>query len=283
VNNRRERRAEAANLKRLARAARVRCVACERVSQRMSREHFWPQWLVRHAGVLHDGVRWMDIRGLNPKSATLPLCTECNSRLGHELEEPVSRLLPRAEEGHGISHSEAVLLVRWMWKFEGLAAAYFHAGDPRWRYAEAGTLIQTVLDPLIAERVLGDLMLVVGFAHRNDPAFRDGPMGLDSAISDLDAVFVSGVFGKTALLVSAMEFDHLIPACMGRYRFNSLEVRSVSEPSFFPPTCFPYCTDAVQSMREISGPLKAAHERRARLSERARLLHIARPRIEIEG
>src|SRR5688572_13146788 len=120
--NRHERRAQAAQRRSSIRAARLRCVGCERVGQEMTNEHFWPLWLIDHANVAQEGVGWIGGPSINPRTATLPLCAECNHRLGSHLEEPVSRILPSLEAGYGLTDTDAELLIRWLWKFEGLAA-----------------------------------------------------------------------------------------------------------------------------------------------------------------
>jgi hypothetical protein len=247
----------------------------------MSKEHFWPLWLIDHAGAHHEGVRWVGNRSIDPRGATLPLCRECNNRLGAELEAPVSQILSRIEGGEGLSDIEAELLVRWLWKFEGLSAAYYFADRPDWRYSERWTPIQRVLEDSFQE-IRPRLTLAIGLTHQNDPEFQDWPLGIDSGLSEHDVIFVSGVFGKTALMVSYARFDHLIPDCFGQYRLKPWAERS-AQTSFVPPVCFPFSKDAINITKVASGPLKLAHEGFAREGLTTRAVEIVKPRVIIPG
>lgn len=279
--NRHERRAAKAKGRHLARAARLRCVGCERVGQRMTNEHIWPLWLIKHAQVHKEGINWVGDKRVNPVNAKLPLCATCNHRLGSELEAPVSQLLPRIERGAGLTDMDAELLVRWLWKFESLFVSYEHAGDSSWRYSDRWTLIQRILeDPISGIR--GGLTIALGLTHANDPEYTDWPMGIDSGVSDHDGLFVSGVFGRTALMVSLSMFDYLIPAWFGIYRLKEKPDTS-DAATFFPPMCFPHSSNAVTVTKEISAKIKAAHEDYARDQLERRRLLIARPRLEIPG
>jgi hypothetical protein len=177
------------------RAARLRCVGCERVGKAMTQEHVWPKWLIDHCGVKHEGVTWVTGKGSNPRTATIPLCQECNHRLGAELEGPVQRALSSVEASRGITDKEAELLIRWLWKYEAWSWAFAKLDDPTARYSARYTPIERVLgDSMVGIR--GDLTLAVGLINANDPEFRDRSMGIDSGINDTDAIFVSGVFGR---------------------------------------------------------------------------------------
>lgn len=98
--------------------ARSTCIACGSTDRQITREHFWPQWLIAQARPL--SVRWRDKR-VKPKSATVALCADCNAAFGRELESPVAKIFSDLQSGLGVSDFEAELLVRWLWKFEGLS------------------------------------------------------------------------------------------------------------------------------------------------------------------
>ena len=256
--NRHQRRAQNAGRRGTIRAARLRCVACERVNQPMTGEHMFPLWLIDYCDVRRDGIAWAgQDSGANPRTATVPLCEACNHRLGSELEDPVSRILPRLEAGHGITDREAELLVRWLWKFEGLGVCYARLGLPGWRYSDRWTLIERILgDPPRQVRHL--LTLAIGLTNQNDPEHEDWPMGLDHGASGLDGFFVSGVFRKTALMVTLSRFADMIPPWYGTYQLGSVTDPAVA--CFVPPVCFPFSADAIGATKRVSLPLKKAHE-----------------------
>jgi hypothetical protein len=268
--NRHQRRVVEAQKRHLARAARLRCVSCERVGQPMTREHFWPLWLINHANVHEEGVAWLNDKRVHPKNATLPLCNECNNSLGSFLEGPVSRILPKIEQGLGINDKEAELLARWLWKFEGLGACYRKAGDPEWKYSAHFTLIERVLGNSMDE-AREELTLAVGLIHANDPDFIDWPMGLDSGDSGINSTFVSGVFGRTALMIGLRQFDSLIPGCFGLYHFPR-DKRDSEEACFWPPVCFPRSSDAIAVTKGASKALEFGHEKLALEQQRARFI-----------
>lgn len=279
--NRHDRRAEHATRKReLARAARLRCVGCERSGQKMTREHLFPLWLIKHAKVFKEGISWAGRKGVNPKTATMPLCVDCNSRLGAELEGPVSKIFPRIETEEEVSDYEAELLIRWLWKFCGLTACYAYAGDPDWRYSSTWTLIERVLgEPF--NTVRRRLCLAIGLIHANDPDFHDWPVGLDSEIGAMDTFFIAGVFGRVALLTCLNDFAGYIPGMFATY--NLAHQRDVSgEVVLYPPVCFPFGSDAINVMREISPPMKRMHEAFA-LNQHPGFISMERPRIIIPG
>jgi hypothetical protein len=215
---------------------------------------------------------------VHPKNATLPLCNECNNSFGSLLEAPVSRILPQIERGLGINDKEAELLARWLWKFEGLGACYHNAGDPEWKYGHL-TLVERVLGDAVTE-ARGDLTLAVGLINANDPDFLDWPMGLDSGDSNINSTFVSGVFGRTSLMISLRQFDRFIPDCFGCYHFPSKRPDS-DDVCFLPPVCFPHSSDAIAVTKAASKVLEPLHEKLALQQQNARLIAPAWSKIII--
>lgn len=100
---------------------KIRCAGCERQDVPMNKEHLFPQWLILRTGTHQTGIRWGNKRNVSALSATFPLCMECNSEFGRDLESPTSKLFDDIENGQGLSDDEAELLIRWMWKIQGLA------------------------------------------------------------------------------------------------------------------------------------------------------------------
>ena len=225
----------------------------------MSKEHIWPQWLIRRANAASEGVRWGDEgKWVNPSSATLPLCAECNHAFGTQLEGPVSLIIEDVEAGKGISDLEAELLVRWLWKFEGLFWSAAHFTHPELRYSAMWTMKERVLGPSMG-RIRPALVLGMATMENNDEGFSGWPVGIDSGIGTYNGIFVSGVFCRTAMMVLHHQFSDLVPSAFGLYR-----LAAVPEPSggkvFFPPAGFPTARQAVQTTREASVPLSEAHE-----------------------
>ena len=118
--NRHDRRKAKAVERKSRRLLRLRCSGCDRVGLPMTKEHFFPRWLIDYAQVHHEGITWFDGQTVDPDNATIPLCRECNEAFGTVLEGPVAEIFRQLEQGASISEDEAELLVRWLWKFEGL-------------------------------------------------------------------------------------------------------------------------------------------------------------------
>ena len=149
-------------------------------------------------------------------------------------------------------------------------------------YSDRWTLIDRVLGGAAIQDLRRDLTLAIGFVHKNDQGFQDWPMGIDSGYSDMNAIFVSGVFGRTAIMVSLSQFAGLIPNWFGIYQLKP-EAAPEEGPCFFPPVCFPTASDAVSITIGCSRALLEAHEAKARRDDDAQMFKIARPRIEIPG
>ena len=191
----------------------------------------------------------------------------------------MSRIFPAIEAGRGLSDKDAETIVRWLWKFEGLAWAYSKLDEPQWHYSDRWTLLQRVLETPLGE-LRSHLVVAIGLANQNGDGFSDWPMGLDTPISETDGIFMSGVFRRIAVMVSLDEFAELIPAGFAQYALNP-EASAENIQVFFPPTTFPTCTDAVQVTTRASTAMKAAHEQYARNQNENRLIAVARNRLII--
>ena len=245
----------------------------------MTREHFWPLWLIDFAEVHEDGVRWVNGPNMNPRTATLPMCLDCNNRLGSELEEPMSRVLPALEAGEGINDGQAETILRWLWKFEGLSWAFAYLDEPDWHYSPRWTLIQRVLEAPL-EPIRNQFTIAAALANQNDEGFSDWPMGLDSPVGNYDAVFMSGVFRRTAVMVGLSRFANLIPPSFTQHTLLA-QPTADSAPTIFPPTSFPSCKHAIDVTIGASVHLKRAHEDYAAETSRNQMFHIAKPRLII--
>jgi hypothetical protein len=277
--NRQERRVAARQRRSAAGKLKLRCIGCERVGKTMTKEHVWPRWLTERAEIRAEGVRWGDGRLVAPSSATLPLCADCNHAFGAELEEPVSRIFEEMERGAGISDPDAEMLVRWLWKFEGLFwnAAYFT--HPELRYSDRWTLKERILGPSMTE-IRPALVLAAALIEKNDEGHTDWPVGLDSPITDFNSIFVAGVFCRTAIMVLLDRFVHLVPQRFGTYRLAASR-GSADEKVLFPPAGFETCRDAIAETFAVAEALAREHEAFSREEhERSRLL-VPNWRIEI--
>jgi hypothetical protein len=238
-----------------ARKFKKTCAACGESQREMNKEHYFPVWLIERTDTVHDGIAWGKGDNVSALSATLPLCVRCNTDFGRDLESPMARVFDDLEAGQGISDEEAELIVRWMWKFEGLAWVFHH---PRGVYTERYTLRERVLRPI--DDIRGKITLAIGLAEQRDSEFREGAMGIDS-FNVHNAVFVSGVFSRVAILVSLSVFDEDIPPVLSKYRLAPHRDHSTAKAKlFFPAVGFPTCTAAIGTMKAISPTLSALHD-----------------------
>ncbi|MHC4060175.1 MAG: hypothetical protein ACYSR6_01005 [Planctomycetota bacterium] len=220
----------------------------------MNKEHVFPEWLIKRTGTAKTGIKWFSRSNVPATAATLPLCVDCNTTFGDELESPMKVVFDDLEEGRGISDLEAELFVRWLWKLEGLA---WIAGHPNIRYTRSYTLRQRILRPF--DRVRGGLILAVSLIDQIDESFGDRPMGVDSH-TEINAIFVSGVFSKVAVLVSLSCFDYLIPDEFTKYRFAPQRDALSEAKLFYPKTNFRSCIDAIVVTKNCSDALSEAHD-----------------------
>jgi hypothetical protein len=258
--NRKERRAARSARRSSMGKLKLRCVCCDRVGKTMTKEHVWPKWLIKYANLKEEGVAWHDGKMVNPNAATIPMCADCNHELGAKLEGRVSELFETMENGHGLTDTEAELLVRWLWKFEGLFWNAAHLSHPTARYSALYTVRERVLGTISIRPMLS---LAISFVERNDDGFNDWPVGIDSGIWPTNSIFVSGVFVRTALMVLLTEFVHLVPPQFGIYPFPPAD-KLTADKVFFPPTGFATANEAIFATKVASGLIGSAHEQRAR-------------------
>jgi hypothetical protein len=212
-------------------AAKFRCLACEATNVEMSKEHFWPRWLIERTKANRTDVKWSNGKMVNPSSATIPLCKKCNNAFGTDLEAPVITIFDQLEEDRGISDYEAELLARWMWKFEGLG---WLLHENIRTYSHSVSLKQRVLNRLTANR--SEVSIAIARIEGIDSKFGDMPMGIDSE-KCLKLFFVSGVFCKVAIVVLLTRFTGLLPSNYSVYTFaESIDSKTETARIFFIPT-----------------------------------------------
>ena len=239
-----------------------RCLACDESGRKMNKEHYWPKWLIARTGASATGVRWVHGKIVNPYAATVPLCLRCNSELGRDLEGPVSAAFAELDAGEGLSDSGAEILVRWMWKFEGIGWMLSHPGHT---YSDDMTLRERVLQPITALR--GRLTLALSRIRAISPRSRDEPLGIDSQ-NLLNTVFVSGVFSKLAIMVLIRDFESLVPANYSLYRLAP-RTGSILDRSrlFYPKFGFENDIEAVIVTHAASARIAKAHDELIRDSD----------------
>jgi hypothetical protein len=221
----------------------------------MNKEHFWPVWLIKRTGTVKEGVAWAGKKNISALAATLPLCQDCNSTFGRELEAPMATLFDEIEAGHGLSDDDAELFVRWLWKLEGLSWTFTHPGH---RYTEKYTLRQRALLPI--DDIRGNLTLAIALAQQRDPQFAEGAMGIDS-MNVHNAVFVSGVFSRVAAIVMLSAFDDEVPDVFTKYHLHpKRDPVQGSAKLFFPKVGFPTCTQAVGLLLALSPHISQLHD-----------------------
>lgn len=279
--NRHDRRKAKAVERKSRRLLRLRCSGCDRVGLPMTKEHFFPRWLIDYAQVHHEGITWFDGQTVDPDNATIPLCRECNEAFGTVLEGPVAEIFRQLEQGASISEDEAELLVRWLWKFEGLHWTAM-TNRPEGLYTSRYTLRDRVVTPDAFNEVREDMLLAVALTRNNDPTHRDWPMGLDTPPSE-NALTMSGVFGRIALICSLAHFANDIPDVYGKFRFGA-PVTDRANKVFLPPMSFIYAGGAINMTREVGVRLAILHDewgRRGWLRKERGVIIPSRPRVEL--
>lgn len=220
----------------------------------MNKEHLWPKWLIKKTGTNQTLVKW-EGKEVNPMNTTLPLCVKCNADFGERLEGPLKQIFEDLELGKGISDQEAELVIRWLWKLEGIN---WILGFPDGVYSSKYTLRQRVLRPL--DTIRGHLTLAIALCEEIDPKFGDSPMGIDSRCVH-SAIFVSGVFLKIAVMVVLQLFEHLIPDSFSQYRLKPKADACSGAKLFYPQIGFKRCTEAVSVTMLASVKLTALHDK----------------------
>lgn len=228
-------------------------MACGSRSNRKNKEHPFPQWLIKRTQTNKTSIRWIKDSRVPAHQATLPLCQQCNTDFGKVLEQPMRQILHDVERGRGLSDFDAEIIVRWLWKIDGLL---WHVGNPSHRYSATKSLRDRVLKPL--DEIRGHLVLAMALCKNVEPGYGDSPMGIDSGNSD--GIFVSGVFSKTAMMVVLEQFVHLIPHRFSTLRLSPKRDEPLSKAKlFYPSMAYATDTDLVAATWEHSQVLTAAH------------------------
>jgi hypothetical protein len=237
---------------------KTRCAGCERASVPMNKEHVFPQWLILRCRAHQTGIRWGDNPKLPALRATLPLCVDCNSVFGRELESPARATLDDLEARRGITDEQAELLVRWMWKIKGLAWIANHPGGD---YTKKYTLRERVIRPI--DEIRGDIVFAAALVDALHPESTDLPMGMN-VYTELDAVFVAGVFSRVAMMAVLASCEESVPSQYARFRLAPRRDEHTSMRLFHPPLSLTDDVEAVGVSYLAGLRLSAAHDNTAR-------------------
>ena len=220
----------------------------------MSREHYWPQWLIARTQTHQTSVRISAEHRVNPKTFTVPLCDRCNQDLGRLLEAPVAKIFDDLENERGISDGDAELLVRWLWKFEGISWCFNH---PTGTYTDRYTIRDRVLSPL--DDIRDELSLAVSLIGSINPDFGDAPMGIDSNTTH-SAIYVAGVFSRISMMVLLRELEGEVPNHFSIYRLAGRDAPDRDAKLFFPKVGFRDCVEAVGTTLQSALFLSYSHD-----------------------
>ncbi|HRN97365.1 MAG TPA: hypothetical protein PLZ58_02890 [Candidatus Saccharibacteria bacterium] len=199
-------------------------------------------------------MTWLSDRMIPALSAKIPICTKCNDLFGNKLEGPVRGIFDKIEAGLGITDYQAEILIRWMWKFEGM---FWQMRNGVTGFSDGRTLRSRVLDDL--GEIRHQLILAIARIESIDQNHGDLPMGIDS-YNKHSAVFVSGVFSKLAIIVSLEKYSNHIPANFSKYRLLEKRRPGTTVTAFKPGIGFQDDNAAVDITRNVSPELSRLHD-----------------------
>jgi len=220
----------------------------------MTKEHIFPLWLIERSGTAMTGIRWLCRKWISAKAATIPLCAKCNKDFGEILEVPASRIFKDLESDRGLSDAEAEILIRWLWKFEGLAWIF---NNPDGIYTKKYTLAERILHPI--DNIRGSLVIAIGMIEKIDPSFSDAPIGIDS-YNTHNAIFVAGVFLKAAIMVLLRDFAQMVPSEFSQYNLLEKPSEMANAKLFYPKVGFHNDIEAVAKTLIVAKTLSQLHD-----------------------
>ena len=231
------------------------CVCCQRTGQKMNKEHIFPQWLLNHTKARKDVLDW--VYGKVPANqATVPLCEECNSQLGTELEGPVRDIFRKIESGEGFNDSDAELLIRWMWKIVGLF--YWSICNDYWKYGYI-TLKEHVLSKIDMPR--SRIAIAISLIEDPEEDYGSAPVGLD-AFSFYSNIYAAGVFSKLCIVVFHSGFaDYIDQEKWSVYQLSDYPMVLAPCNRVYPKTGFKTGSSAIRYMKLVFGNESAIFKR----------------------
>lgn len=241
-----------------------RCVCCERTGQKMNKEHIFPKWLLQHTNTRKDMFNW--IYGKIPADqVTVPLCGECNSKLGTELEGPVKTVFNAIESGEGFNDSDAELLIRWMWKIAGLV--YWTICNEHWKYG-----FRTLKDHVLSKIIQPRHRLSIALSLIEDPYDEHGcaPVGLD-AFSFYSNIYAVGIFSKLCIVVFYSSFEKYIdPNIWTVYRLSDHPMVLNPKNKVYPQCGFKTRDSAINYVKLFFGNESQIYKKHEEVTKKAR-------------
>jgi hypothetical protein len=134
----------------------------------------------------------------------------------------------------------------------------FKAKESHALYSERYTLTQRVTSAHAFDTIRPQLLLAVAMCHANDDGFLDWPLGLDTPPSE-NAIHMSGVFGRTAIITSLVDFADDIPEVYGKYFFGNVPENRKAK-NFLPPISFITANAAIEQTKDTAMRLTELHE-----------------------
>lgn len=214
------------------------CIGCDREVKKMTKEHFWPKWMIKHTNMVKHKIVWWGGHEVYPLTATIPLCHSCNQTLGTELEGPMQKIFLDIESGKGISDNEAEIFIRWCWKMEGFSWR-LHA--PEGKYSDVYTVIERALKGIDAIRPR--LVLAIALLEDEFEGKEYKPLGLCN-FNNSNAIVVSGVISKIAFIVLMDDQVENLPINFSYYRLNEIRDKLGDAKLFYPKFGFKKFSDA---------------------------------------
>jgi hypothetical protein len=192
----------------------------------------------------------------------------------------VAEIFRSIDRRERLSDLDCELLVRWMWKLEGLQWHLAFVDMPEYVYTQTRTLIERVATSEPFEEVRADVVLAVSRIEKNDEGFEDWPIGLDMPPSPNGGMLASGVFGRIAILTSLRIHADVISPQFGLYWFG--KVAKKNERTFLPPLGFDIAANAVNTTIEVSLKMEALQSEFAeRQTAPSKLIIQPRRRVEL--
>lgn len=234
------------------------CICCTETGKSSNKEHIFPQWLLKKTNTFSKPIKGTaGTKKIPGKHCVIPICEECNTALGKELESPVSRIMEQIESGAGFNDQEAEILIRWLWKITGMFY-WLERADDTDSYGYIN-IKERCLQKIEMPR--DRISLAVSLIEQD---FDDGsgqtPMGID-VIPLHSNVLAAGVFNRVAMIVYYTKYEKLVPDAYTKYTLSNAPLVMNQTKRICPKAGFATSAEAVGKTVLVSnGPLLHAHE-----------------------
>lgn len=237
------------------------CICCKEKGKSSNKEHVFPQWILNKTNTFSNPIKGTAGEKRIPgKHCKIPICEECNTKLGRTLENPVSKIFENLESGKGFNDYEAELLVRWMWKITGMFYWLERAeDDDDYGYSSIkDRCLKSIEMP--RDRISLAISLI---ENEWDEKINQSPMGID-IIPENSNVLAAGVFSRVVLIVYYSKFEKLVPEFFTKYKLSNIPFMMNPNNRIKPKISFKKGDEAVNKTVEIAnGLLLDAHEKEA--------------------